>query len=121
MVVKIIPISRSIAIKPALPKILRRNSPERMTKVLTTQAMKRAAAHDPILLGSRVAINITIAMVEGPAIIGTAKGTIRGSPCCFNAASSLSSGKIILIEIKKRIIPPAIVRAGMEICMPLRI
>ncbi len=54
----------------------------------------------------REAISITVASAEGPAISGTASGTMNGSPPGASAVNGPSPGKIIRSAIRKSTMPP---------------
>jgi len=65
-----------------------------------------------------------VAMADGPAMSGIASGTMKGSLDSGSRDLKFSPywvGKIILIAIKNKIIPPEILRAGWVMFRPLRI
>ena len=74
----------------------------------------------PTCCGSREAINITVASAEGPAMSGTARGTINGSPPAPRAGiPKIPSGEAntMRVAIMKRITPPAMAKADGVSCI----
>src|SRR6185369_8603872 len=72
------PISRSNASTTRSPSSACRRCAAISTAVVKTIATESASAHSPILAGSRVAISMTAASADGPAIDGIASGTRKG-------------------------------------------
>ena len=87
---------------------------------MSTIAAVSAPAHIAIFAGSRVAISITVASAEGPAISGTARGTMSGSPPCGGPKTPSGSANTMRLAIMKRITPPAIDNDDCERCMSSR-
>jgi drug/metabolite transporter (DMT)-like permease len=79
-----------------------------------------AAAHIPIFPGSRVAMSITVARADGPAISGTASGTMSGSPLGCGPKAPSGWAKTMRMAIMKRITPPAMDNDVSERCMSSR-
>ena len=99
--------SLSMAIIPFSPSLLVAIGERRRTPRLADHARVMA---DSIIsgFGSLRENNITAAKTAGPAIRGTARGTMNGSFIFFNLSSFFSGGKTIFRASKNRIIPPAI-------------
>lgn len=100
------PINLSEAIKPLLPR-RRLIEPEKY-KIITeaNQAMTMAGS----IIGledSKLEKSMIVAINPGPAIKGTAKGKMNGSPFGRLALKLVCEGNKILIAIKKRIKPEA--------------
>ncbi len=122
IVVKIIPINRSSAVNPLLPKTLRKRLEESRIILEIIHAHTRANSHIKTREGSRAISNITMVIEDGPAMRGMARGTINGSLSELLPSNIFSElEKTILIAIIKRIIPPAIPRDDCEICNSERI
>ena len=115
-IIKIIPISLSTAFKPFSPN--KRCTTFDIDKIsaLTSHAAQSAIVHSVIILGFWLDNSINAAIVDGPAIIGTAKGTINGSPPAGRPITPPGGGNIILKAIKNKIIPPAILTVSCLIC-----
>ena len=75
----------------------------------------------PSLAGSRVAMSITVASAEGPAMSGMASGTMNGSPFGWGPNAPSGFPNTIRIAIMKRMIPPAIDSDASERCISSRI
>lgn len=84
-------------------------------------AMSSAKNHLNIDWGYCVVNRVTVAIVEGPAMRGTARGTTIGSSVCFESSMGISLGKIIRKAMRKRITPPEMLNAYSEILRPDRI
>lgn len=121
IVVKIIPINRSSAVNPLLPKTLRKRLEESRIILEIIHAHTRANSHIKTREGSRAISNITIVIEDGPAMRGMARGTMNGSLSALPSNIFSEPEKIILIAIIKRMIPPAIPRDDCEICNSERI
>jgi hypothetical protein len=87
-----------------------------MITLETSHARTSAPSHSGQRCGSRLIINSSVANNDGPATYGIANGTMNGSPVVFSCSDVSAEGKTIRKAIKNRITPPAIVKAGSEIC-----
>ena len=74
---------------------------------VAAQAMARARLQSPIRPGSWLPSSITAAIPDGPAIIGIAIGTMKGSPSGSSPMIPSTGGKIIRSPIRNRMMPPA--------------
>ena len=79
----------------------------RITAV-ATHAISSAKLHAPRRSGSWLPISITAAIPEGPAIIGIAIGTMKGSPPGNAPINPSAGGKIMRMPIRNSTMPPAI-------------
>ncbi len=109
------PIKHSRAFSPRSPMIFLRRPAHNNIIQLTDQARIKAVSQVSQRSGLRAMSSITIAMAEGPAIRGTARGTINGSPAKLVLKTLSVPEKTIFMAIRNRIMPPDMLRAGGEI------
>ena len=79
IIIKKIPINLSMAVRALLPSFLPSASDETNMIPEMRLATNTAIDHSVHLLGSWAINKITAAIAEGPAIIGIARGTTKGS------------------------------------------
>ena len=120
IVVRIIPINRSMAFKTFSPNHNNKRSEMPKINELAIQAASSATTLNGQYESWRLEIKISVTIVDGPAIMGMANGTINGSSAIISWCIAPKYGKIIRIAIRNRIKPPEIVKAGSEICMASR-
>ena len=107
MATRISPIRRSNAITTRSPTRRCMRSASSSTTAHTAMVTHRAATHSIFRSGAWATSSITVAMAEGPASAGMAKGTISGSPG-RSVGGPASGGKIMRSAIRKSTTAPAI-------------
>ena len=88
-------------------------SADTSTTALTSMVTHRAAIHSMRLSGCCDTSSSTVARALGPAMAGTARGTISGSSICSGSMLS-GGGNTMRKAIRNRITPPPICSASSE-------
>ena len=96
--------------------ILKNNGADNNIRAVIVHAIIKTIDQSSIFDGLELTKSISVAIVDGPAIKGIAKGTIKGSPSKLVPITPCLEGNTILIPIINRMIPPAILTDSLSRC-----
>src|SRR5690349_7423952 len=120
MAVNTSPINRSAAIMPRSPKPRCSRCAPSITALATSIGALSARIQAGGRPGSRDAISMTVASAEGPAIEGTANGTMKGSLPGRSPNTPSGWRNTMRSAIRNRMMPPAIESETSESCSHCR-